>query len=142
MRLLPDAADYSAYRPGGHDVVDIVLDGRITAAPAECHPGGKGQVRAKMSVAFDLMRGPAASGRETSVPYMVTVVDGDHILDQKAYVLPVKFPPNTDRVTLSGDEIELAFPVTPDKQASAYTIYVSFRLTPDQLALNRQRGPR
>ena len=142
MRLLRDAADYSAYRAGGQDVTDLVLDGRITAAPASCRPGSKGQVRAKMTVAFTLTRGPAASGRETSVPYLVTVVDGERILDQKDFVLPVKFPPNTDRVALSGEEIELSFPVAPDKQASAYTIYVGFRLTPDQLALNRQRGPR
>jgi hypothetical protein len=142
MKLLPDAADYTAYRPGSHDVTDLMLDGRIDAAPAECHPGSRGFVNATMHVVFGLTRGPAAPGREAQVPYLVTIAEGENILDQQEYVLAVRFPPNRENLAATGDKIELAFPVTPAKQASAYTIYVGFRLTPDQLALNRSRGQR
>jgi hypothetical protein len=31
----------------------------------------------------------------------------------------------------------LSFPITRQKSAATYTIYVSFRLTPEQLAYNR-----
>ena len=31
----------------------------------------------------------------------------------------------------------MLFPVTPEKSAAAYKIWVSFQLTPDELAYNR-----
>ncbi len=142
MKLLRDAADYSAYTAGGHDVTNLVVEGHITAAPADCRPGGTGVVRATMRVAFSMIRGPAAAGREIGVPYLVTVTEGEHILDQKDFVLAVKFPSNVDRIGLTGAPIELSFPVSADKQASVYSIYVGFRLTPEQLSGNRSRGIR
>jgi hypothetical protein len=32
----------------------------------------------------------------------------------------------------------MEFPVTPEKSAAAYTIYVGIRLTPEQLQYNRR----
>ena len=47
-----------------------------------------------------------------------------------------------DRVTVSGQDVTMNFPVTPQKSAAAYKIYVGFRLTPEELAFNRRRGTR
>jgi hypothetical protein len=120
----------------------MVLDARITAVPAKCQAGDPGTVKAVLAVSADLTRGPAAKTRAGGVAYFVAVMDGDRVVDEQDYGLDVRFPPNIDRVTATGKEITLIFPVTREKSAAAYNIYVGFRLSPEELAYNRQRGPR
>lgn len=142
LALLDDAADVTRYRGTGHDVTDVVLDGRITAVPADCRRDGTGFVKTTLRVRADLMRGNASTTRSASVGYLVSVTDGDRIVDQQDYTLNAAFASNVERVAVSGDDIELRFPVTRTKNASAYKIYVGFRLTPEELDINRKRGPR
>jgi hypothetical protein len=63
---------------------------------------------------------------------------GDRVLDQKQFSVAAVFPPNVDQVSVTADPVQLDFPVTAERAASAYTIYVSFRLTPAELAANRR----
>jgi hypothetical protein len=137
LHLLPDAADLTRSRGDTADLLEQVLSAHITAVPATCAPGKNGFVDAKLQVVMEAARGPAATGRTAQIPYLVTVTKGQQILDQKMYVIDTKFPDNVDRLTLTGEEIDMAFPVTPEQPASAYTIYVSFRLTAAELAYNR-----
>jgi hypothetical protein len=95
-----------------------------------------------VQVKASVTRGPAASGRQANLGYVITVVEGAQIIDQQDYAIATAFPPNVDRIDISGPPITLLFPVSAQKQASAYKIYVGLRLTPDELAENRKRGPR
>lgn len=142
LALLRDAADLTRYAPGGHDIRGLILDAKIVAAPANCSFDSPTKVRATLNAAFDVTRGPAATGRAISIPYFVAVTRNGQILDESDYALVGAFPPNTDSTRLVGDEIDLVFPVTKDVSAAAYQVFVGFRLTPDELAINRQRGPR
>ena len=56
--------------------------------------------------------------------------------------LTAEFPPNADRVSLTGDEVELRLPVRPNKTAAAYRIQVGFQLTPVELEVNRRGAAR
>ena len=58
------------------------------------------------------------------------------------FPLAAEFPPNTDRVRLTGDDVELRLPTSSGADASAYRIQVGFQLTPAELEVNRQRGQR
>ena len=142
LALLRDAADITRFAPGGSDVRALVLDARIVAAPANCAYDSPTRVRATLRVAFAVERGPAATGRAIDLPYFVAVTDAGRIRDEADYRLIGAFPPNTDRTALTGQEVTLLFPVTKEKSAAAYQIYVGFRLTPEELAVNRGRGPR
>ena len=142
LTLLPDAADLSRYRPGGRDLTDMALDAKINGVPAQCSRAGAGTIAARMNVTFAVSRGPAATGRNAVLAYFVGVTDGGQVLDEQDYQLPVAFPGNTDTVALNGQEITLNFPVSAEKSAAAYRIFVGFRLTPEQLAANRARGLR
>ncbi len=142
LALLNDAADITRFKGAGHDITDQVLDGRITAVPAQCKADGKNVVTTTLHLQASLTRGTAATGRDLAVPYIVTVTDGDKIVDQQDYQLVTTFPPNVSTVNLTGQDIELRFPVTAKKNASAYKVYLGFRLTPAELAFNRVRGPR
>jgi hypothetical protein len=142
LGLLSDAADITRFREGGRDLTDMVVDGRITAIPADCKRGEKNTVRASLRVTMDLTRGPAATQRTMAGVFFVAAMEGDQVLDEQNYTINVEFPPNVDRVSATSDPIDLDFPVTPTKSAAAYKIYVGFRLTPEELAYTRRRGPR
>ncbi len=142
VALLADAADLTEYNGRGQDLTDLVIDGRIIAVPAKCQRGAKGIVNVKLRVDAAVTRGPALSGRDVKVPVIVGVTQGDAVLDRKAFTLAGRFTANVDTLRIGSDEISLEFPVTEQKPASLYRIYVGFDLTPDQLALNRRRGPR
>ncbi len=141
LALLPDAADLSRFTARGQDVTDMVVNARMIAVPASCSTGETSrQVNAKIQVSMTLTRGPALAGRTVTVPYLVTVTDGNAVIDQKDYSVTTTFPPNVDSTTVADAEIPMIFPVTPQKSAAAYAIYVSFRLTPQELAYNRARA--
>jgi len=141
LKLLPDASDLVRTRGQGTDVTDLIVRGRIVNVPAVCKDGGRNTVAAQIKVGFDIARGPASTDRAIALPYLVTVMLGDRILDQKPFAVTAVFPPNVDQVSVTGDDIELDFPVGPSRAASDYTIYVSFRLTPAELATNRRTRP-
>lgn len=128
--ILRDAADLARYRGAGRDLTDRVLAGRITGLQGTCKRGGSGVVDTTISVGLELTRGPAAPGRTADVSYFVAVTSGDRILDRQTFALQAAFPPNTDRVSLVGDEVELRLPTTSTKTAEAYKIWVGFVLTP------------
>jgi hypothetical protein len=140
LRLLGDAADISSFDARGQDLTDLVVAGRITGVPASCQSGGRGKTAATMHVQMQVTRGPALRTGTAQLPYFVTIVDGGAVLEQRDYVLGVEFPANVDTFTVDGPEINMVFPVTPEKSAAAYTIYVGFRLTPQQLQYNRRGG--
>ena len=128
--ILRDAADLARYRGTGRDLTDRVLVGRITGLQGTCRRDGTRVVDTTVSVGLELTRGPAAPGRTADVSYFVAVTDGDRILDRQTFALQAAFPPNTDRVSLVGDEVELRIPVTATKTAAAYKVWVGFVLTP------------
>lgn len=143
LSLIKGAADVTRFVPGGgRDITDTVIDASIKAVPAKCEPGGPGVVKATLSVSADVLRGPAAKTRAGDVIYFVAVTEGERVLDEQDYGLHVTFPPNIDRVTVTGGDIVLNLPVSREKSAAAYQIYVGFRLTPEELEFNRTHAGR
>ena len=142
LALLRDAADLTRYSPGGHDIRALTVDARITGAPATCSFDTSSKVKATLQVDFRVTRGPAASGRGIALPYFVAVTQGGRILDEQDYVVAGAFPASSSEVDLKGEQGPVLLPITKDRSAAAYQVYVGFRLSPDELAINRQRGPR
>lgn len=138
--IVRDAADLSRFRGNGRDLTDAVLEGRITGLGGSCKADGADTVLTTVSVGMELVRGPAAPGRTATLAYFVAVAEGDRILDKQVFNLRAEFPPNTDRLRLTGDDVELRLPVSRTKAASAYRIQVGFQLTPAELEVNRSRA--
>ncbi len=137
-----DFSDLRRFRGTGRDITDAVLEGRVVNIAGSCKRTSDGIVTATISAGIELARGPAASGRIADVAYFVAVSEGERILDKQVFRLRAEFPANTDRLRLTGDEVDLRLPVTPQKTAAAYRISVGFELAPVELEVNRQRGPR
>ena len=140
--ILRDGGDLHRYRGAGRDITDTVLEGRLTGINGSCTRDGGDAVATTISVGMELNRGPAATSRTAEVAYFVAVLDGERILEKRVYTLRAEFPANTDRLRLTGDQVELRLAVTPQKTAASYRISVGFQLTPLELEINRQRGSR
>ncbi len=142
LAILPDAADLTRYGPGGQDITDLIVDARITAIPAKCRTEEPGKVGATLRIAMAAQRGPAATDRKIMLPYFVAVTEGDRVLDKQDYALTAEFAVNANQTLPTSSDINLILPVTKAKSAAAYSIFVGFLLTPEELSTNRKRGPR
>ncbi len=140
--ILSDAADLTAFRAAGTDLTDMVVDGRITGLNGKCSLDDLTHLRTVLNVNLEVIRGPAATGRQQPVSYFVSVSRGDTILAKQDYRLNVDFPRNSDRLRLTGEQIDLVVPVDDKLTGAAYSVLVGFQLTPTELAFNRRRGPR
>lgn len=140
-QLLPQAGDLTLYRPGssGRDLTDLALRGRVVKVAGTCQPGPTSQaLDATLKVTMQLDRGPGMAGRTTPVSYFVAVARGDQILDKHIYTDNVTFPRNVDQVYLESDPVFMRIPISANLSGAAYTVWVGFQLTPQQMAANRQ----
>ncbi len=150
--VLADAADLTRYRSAGqaagatgatgHDLTDMVLDGQITGVSGDCTRASRRELDVSVAVSMRLTRGPAARGPMGDVPFFVAVTENGQVLDKQIYHIAPGFAANADTVRLTSDPVSLNLPISVDKPGSAYDLVVGFQLTPDEVALNRRRGPR
>ncbi|WP_372623227.1 hypothetical protein [Falsiroseomonas sp.] len=147
IAILADGADLTRFRTGAaRDLTALTLDARITGFDARCDYAG-GDLRAlevRITPRFEAERGPAAAGRGADLPWFVALSDtaDTRILARVAQTTPVTFPPNVQRAEASGRPVQVVVPLPEGRRASDYVVRLSFQLTPEELALNRQRGPR
>lgn len=147
LSLVADAADLTRYRPGGpQDLTGMVADARITGVNnGECERGRGGRtIRVTFNVGLRADRGPASDGREVEVPWFVAVTEKStgRILDKQVYIQVFSFPANATRTGGDSQPVVLELPVGETRRAPDYQVLVGFQLTPEELALNRRRGPR
>lgn len=138
--LLPQAGDVVRYRANssGQDLTDLAFRGRVMKVDGKCESGPNANtVDATVTVTMQLNRGPALPTRNAQVTYFVAVARGDQILDKHVYVNRVTFPPNLDQIWLESDPVFMRLPVTPSVSGAAYTVWVGFQLTPQDMAANR-----
>jgi len=141
--ILGDAADLTRYRGANQDLTDMVLSGRITGLSGSCKRADKGAVvLTTVRVALELTRGPAAPGRVANAAYFVALTRGETIVAKRLFPLRAEFPPNTERVRFTGDEVEIPVPNRGTDSVTAYRILVGFELTSAELATNRRRTAR
>ncbi|UFN46831.1 hypothetical protein LPC08_12395 [Roseomonas sp. OT10] len=144
VALLGEAADLTRFRGGARDLTGLELDGRLTGFQAKCDYGpGRQGLDVTLTLGMTVERGPAAVGRTAQIPYMVAVVTGDEtqVLSRASFAVPVEFPNNVSRLTLRSEELSIRIP-GPPQEAATRTVLLGFVLTPEELALNRARGPR
>lgn len=134
-----DAATLTRYDGRGTDLTNLVLSGRVLDLKAACRGLlGHNTLKAQTQLQMVLTRGPAATGRDVDVPYVVAVMKDGALLERREYSQHVTFPPNVDTVQVTGQEVNLAFPTDRGLTGPNYTIYFVFELTPAELAANQR----
>ena len=137
--LRPDAATLSRYDGHGTDLTNLVLSGRLQNIQGACKGLlGHQKLTAHAHIEMVLTRGPAASGREFDVPYIVAVTKKGQVLQKQELIQHVVFPPNVDTVQATGEEVNMVFPTDRGLTGPNYTIYFLFDLTPAELAANQR----
>lgn len=146
LSLPSDVADLSRHVPGlPPDLSTLVLDARIQALEGACRAGRRGEsVTVSLSARFQAERGPAGTERVADLPWFIAIVeDGtETILNRQGFVQSITFAPNATRADATSQRVELVFPVRAERRIQDHSIMVGFLLTPEELALNRARGPR
>ncbi len=144
--ILADGADLTRWRPGPvRDLTTLVFDARLTGLNGTCRPGrGDRSLEVTLTPAFAVERGPAGSGeRLAELPWFVAVVGpGDEVLQRRSFVERLAFNRGETRAAGAGEPVRLSLPVGEERRATDYRIFVSFELTPEEVAVNRRRGPR
>lgn len=145
VTVLADGADLTRFRPGaGQDLAAMTTDARLVGFQARCdYLRRREGVSVAISAVFDVERGPAATAREVSLPWFIAVTDAmdTQVIDRQEYVTPVAFETNVNRVRVQSRPVTLNFPAD-ERLVENHNVRLSFQLTPEELALNRRRGPR
>ena len=144
--ILADGADLTRWQPGPvRDLTTLVFDARLTGLNGTCRPGrGDRSLEVTLTPSFSVERGPAAGGvRVAELPWFVAVVGpGDEVLQRQTFVERLAFNRGETRAAGEGEAVRLSLPVGEERRATDYRIFVSFELTPEDVAVNRRRGPR
>lgn len=145
LSFLPEGADLARFNGPGRDITDLVVEARLDGVPAStgaCRWTDKTHtsVSVSMQVAMTVARGPAMQGRSAIIPWFVAVAQDRDILDRQVYALRADFPSNVDHTGLVSQPVELKLPVSAEKSAAAYRVWISLQLTPDELQYNRSHA--
>jgi hypothetical protein len=145
LSLPGDIADLTRYSdPEAPDLSNLLFEARIVAIEGPCRLArGSRAVEAAVSVRFVVERGPAARGQPVTLPWLVAIVGPNgEVRDRQLFRLPVAFPANVTRTTVSSPAVTLMFPAGAERPIQEETILVGFALDERELAFNRRRGPR
>jgi hypothetical protein len=140
--ILAAAADSSSFAGPSHDLSTLVTQASIAAVNGSCSDAEQGRaLHTRMSVVISVMRGPAATTRDLTIPYFVAVLHGSDIVAKHDRTIEAHFPPNADRLALKSDPLELDLPISRRMRSDTYRLEVGLQLTPEQLAYNRAHMP-
>jgi hypothetical protein len=148
IAILAEGADLTRFRPGAGrgDLTAMVADARIAGFDATCDYAGRARTALNVRVTprFQAERGPAAEGRALDLPWFVALTDAadSAVLDRQSFATRIAFGPNVARTNVTGQTARLTMPLGEGRSAATYTVRLSLQLTPEELALNRARGPR
>lgn len=145
VTILADGADLTRYRPGAvQDLATMTTDARLVGFEARCdYMRRREGVSVTLSAIFEVERGPVAQVRQAVLPWFLAVTDAtdSQVIDRQEFGALVDFGPNVNRVRVQSRPVTLTFPAD-ERLVENHNVRLSFQLTPEELALNRRRGPR
>jgi hypothetical protein len=145
--ILAEGADLTRFRAGApRDLTAMAFDARIAGFEARCDFANRDRTALDVRVTprFEAERGPAAQGNSADLPWFiaVTTADDTEVLGRVADTTRVIFPANVQRGGAIGRSAGVVIPLAEGRRAGDVLVRLSFQLTPEELAQNRQRGPR
>jgi hypothetical protein len=146
IAILADGADLTRFRSGAaRDLTALTVDARIAGFQARCDYAGSDRrsLEVRLTPRFEAERGPAAEGRTADLPWfaVLTDVEDTTLVSRISETTRVTFPANVQRAEATGRPVRVMVPLG-ERRATDFVLRLSFQLTPEELELNRQRGPR
>jgi hypothetical protein len=144
VSLVPDVNEAAFYRETpGRDLTDVRFRAAVGDAKGSCAYKGD-TLQMDMTVLLLAERGPALGDREPAdFEYFVALADNQRqIVSKSVFKGRVVFPAGQDRVGFP-DDLTIGPVRLPNADLGPeYTILLGLQLTPEQVELNRRRGPR
>ncbi|MDA0787522.1 MAG: hypothetical protein O3B37_14655 [Proteobacteria bacterium] len=144
--VVQDASEITQFLPGpGRDLTDVTLEAQIADFRGFCDTDIKddrsGTVDVELQLLMVATRGPAAVSRDATISYFVAIADKDeNILAREEFETSIRFEGNRNRVSF-GEELTQKIPLQPGQLGDAFSVFVGFVLTDDDLKYNlRKRG--
>lgn len=145
ITILADGADLTRFRDGAvPDIASMAFDARLVGFNAACdYTRRRDAVNVRLSAVFDVERGPVAAVPRVTLPWFVAVTDAadGQIIERRDFVTPMQFEGNANRARIASSPVVLSFPAE-ERLVENHNVRLSFQLSPEELAVNRRRGPR
>lgn len=133
------------FRDGpGRDLTDILYEGHFSDLKGTCQydteDDGAGHITLDLLVDITAARGPANTSREAPLTYMFTVTDAHkNVLDQLDYTVVAEFPGNQNQARIRRLPVEFDIGTKAGQTGDDFNVYLSFKLTREQLDYNLKR---
>jgi hypothetical protein len=132
-----DADRQTKFVGGGHDLTDVEFEAAIRDPLLACRYDDDA-VESLLTVNLLAVRGPADEDRLIRLSYFVAISNQDKkILAREEFAVDVEFEGNQTRVLVT-EEVEPRIPLQPGETGVDYQIFLGLRLTPEELAYNRE----
>jgi hypothetical protein len=140
VKALYDAGRYVEFKDNQEASAAVGYTGEIQTISSGCAYKADEPIVVGARILFEFGRGPQAPGRQKTYRYWVAVTDRNHAVLQKAWFdLPVTFPADQDRVTVTDTVGKI---VIPRKAASVsganFEVLIGFDVTPQMAEFNRE----
>jgi hypothetical protein len=138
VKSLYDAARYVEFKDNVEASADVGYTGEIENITSMCEYKGVEPIRVQAQVLFELGRGPQATSNKKNYVYWVAVTDRNHaVLGKQWFELPVTFPGNSDRVSVTEHIGGVTIPrANANVSGGNFEILVGFEVTPQMVAFN------
>lgn len=139
VQVLKSLGEFARFKPGpGRDPTDVATEAWIESVGGECELEG-GEYTVDLLIRIATRRGPANRTPSTNLKYFVAVADRlDDVLQRQSFQTTAPF--GSFKSATFTDEIELRIPLRKGVEGDAYTIYVGFELSRDELRYNRRKS--
>jgi hypothetical protein len=139
VHVLKSLGEFVRFAPElGHDLTDVATEAWIERVGGDCILEN-GEYIVDLSIGIIARRGPANRKGSMDLRYFVAVSDRqDNILQRQSFQTSALF--GAFKSTTFTDALELRIPVAKGVDGDAYTIFVGFELSPDELRYNRQKA--
>jgi hypothetical protein len=144
--ILKDAAFVTRFLDGGgRDIIDVLHEGEITGFTETCEydvdeETGIGQMQTEINTQITALRGPADRERAATVTYFIALTDLNHeVLEKKFLDVVIEFPGNRRKVKFYDEPVPFSIPISPERSAENYLIFIGFQVTQEEITYNRQQ---
>ncbi len=132
-----DAERQTKFVGDGRDLTDVEFEAAIRDPVLACRYDDDA-VESLLTLNLLVVRGPADDDRMVRVNYFVAISTRDkQILAREEFGIDIEFEGNQSRVLVI-EEVEPRIPLRPGETGVDYQIYLGFRLSPEELAYNRE----
>ncbi|WP_297367372.1 hypothetical protein [Acidocella sp.] len=133
VAVLEQAQTLTLFAPGRGDVGGEVSTAQITGLNGACVVNTKtNTITVSLNPVLLADNGPANHGAALSLPWFVSLTQGDQVIDKHVYATTLKFDGNATQAGAEGQRVKIELPNSPD--SAAVDVLVGFQETPDQLA--------